>query len=123
MAEDPDQTRSTPVFICVSLDPRALDNPDLDLRYLFPSAVEKRSGGRVVADGYDYEPVEDSPRLHLFFRANREDEVQVTIEVIESERLLGNDLTKGTLVAVKRSGEFRVIWPESAGTSVLLVAP
>ena len=36
--------------------PETLQNPDVDLRYVVPTALEQHSGGAIRDDAYDYEP-------------------------------------------------------------------
>jgi hypothetical protein len=40
--------------LVVRLDPRRLDNPDADIRYLIPDMLAERSAGVISDDGYDY---------------------------------------------------------------------
>lgn len=40
--------------IVIKIRPTALENPDLDLRYLIPAKTSKLTNGRIIDDGYDY---------------------------------------------------------------------
>ena len=41
--------------LVLTLDPKKLRNPDLDLRYVVPDLLTVRSNGNVRDNGYDYE--------------------------------------------------------------------
>jgi hypothetical protein len=96
--------------LAIRLDPRRLDNPDTDIRYLLPDLLAERSAGVLSDDGYDY--VGPEPFLVLFLKASEiEPALNCAIEVIEQVRLLNNDLRPATVVAVERDGRQEVVYP------------
>ena len=74
--------------IYVRLDPRKLNNPDTDLRYVLPDLIVKTCGA-VKDDGYDY--VGDVPFLLL----EAEDIERGLLSVLN---VLEHDTTLGTLL-------------------------
>jgi hypothetical protein len=97
--------------IVLQLDPGRLTNPDMDIRYVLPDLLVERSGGRLVDDGYDYAGDGAAACLLLFFRTDDVGgAVPVVVEVLNSERVLGNDLS-GVAVAVEEERGFRVVHP------------
>ncbi len=98
--------------IFVRLDPRRLQNPDLDIRYLLPDLIAEKSRGGVEDDGYDY--VGDVPYLLLFLKtADNEQGVLFVLDVLEHETFCGNDLLPAAVVAVDRDGKKQVVYPNN----------
>ena len=96
--------------IVLRLDPRLLDNPDLDIRYVLPDLLADRSGGVIADDGYDY--VGERPYLVLFLKAAELGPATDCVrDVIENVRVLDNDLRRGVVAAVERDGRHEVIYP------------
>src|SRR5262245_48205970 len=96
--------------LVLRLDPRLLDKPDADIRYLLPDLLAERSGGVITDDGYDY--VGAGPLLVLFLKASKlKPALACVLDVIENVRLLGNDLRQGVAVAVERRGGHEVVFP------------
>jgi hypothetical protein len=94
----------------VRLDPRRLENPDLDIRYVLPDLLAERSGGAASDDGYDY--VGPGPLLLLFLQAaDVEPALACVLDVIENVHVLGNDLRPAAVVAVHREGRDEVVYP------------
>lgn len=104
------------IKIILRLDPRRLDNPDLDIRYRLPDLLVERSVGVIQDDGYDY--FGDIPLLDLFLTTDDpERAIAVTVDVIENGLVLGNELRTAVVVAVERIDDARVVYPpEQAGT-------
>jgi hypothetical protein len=97
--------------IILQLDPARLSNPDLDIRYHLPDLLITRSSGRLSDDGYDYSSDRLAPFLLLFLHTDDPDAViSVVIDVLKSERVLGNDLSQ-VPVAVEDGDDFRVVHP------------
>ncbi len=95
--------------IIIQLDPTQLTNPDLDMRYKLPDLLVQRSGGRLSSDGYDY--VGEGKCLHLFLETEDVSrDLPVIIDVLKSERLLGNELSAVPL-AVEDGDHFHVVYP------------
>jgi hypothetical protein len=102
---------ATVATILIQLDPGKLSNPDLDIRYLLPDMISDRSGGRIVADGYDYVGESRAPCLVLFLKTDDATAaLPVVIEVLQTERVLDNDLSE-LPVAIEDGTEFRVVYP------------
>ncbi len=95
--------------IVIQLDPALLANPDADIRYKLPDLLAQRSANRVSSDGYDY--VGERNLLHLFLGTdNAERDLPGIIEVLKSERLLGNDLSQ-VPIAFEDGDALRVVYP------------
>ena len=98
--------------IILQLDPTTQANPDADMRYVLPDLLVARSGGSMSDDGYDY--VRDARGVSLMLLFLDTDDVNsavaTVIQVLKSERVLGNDLST-TPVAVEDGDEFSVVYP------------
>jgi hypothetical protein len=106
--------RKSGYSILIRLEPGELDNPDLDIRYTLPDLIAQRSQGLVWPDGYDFakEDQESGPALVLFLWAEElKPALDCVISVIQNDRVLGNDLRKGTVVAVATLQGDRVVYP------------
>jgi hypothetical protein len=102
--------------IIVQLDPNKLANPDLDIRYVLPDLLVAKSAGRLIDDGYDYvETPGDGPGNSFMLLFLRTEDVSAAlpgvIATLQSERVLGNDLS-AVPVAVEDDQGFRVVHPE-----------
>ncbi len=96
--------------LVVRLDPRRLDNPDADIRYLLPDLLAQRSAGVICDDGYDY--VGEAPLLVLFLKVSElEPALACVLDVVENVRVLDNDLRPAAVVAVQREGGHEVVYP------------
>ena len=83
--------------IVIRIDPEALDDPDLDLRYEIPDLLEQRSGGQLSDRGYTHES--DTDALLLFLAASDlSTALPHVITLLENDRLHGNDLATAALV-------------------------
>ncbi|MCL2423493.1 MAG: hypothetical protein FWD11_06300 [Micrococcales bacterium] len=108
-------------WIALKLDPGALENPDLDLRYVVPDRIAELTDGRVADGGYDY--LDDaSPSLVLFMVAESPaDELATVVEILRTELFLENNLWEaGVVVALREDDapdvtfeQFVVVHPES----------
>jgi hypothetical protein len=97
----------------IALNPAALENPDLDLRYVLPDLLTQRSGGLIQDDGYDYGS--DGRELSVFVKADNFDQAaQEIVNLIENTTVLGNDLRKAATVSLERGGVSEVIYPPSS---------
>jgi hypothetical protein len=96
--------------VVMRLDPRRLDNPDTDLRYLLPNLLAERSAGVIGDDGYDY--VGEAPWLILFLKATElEPALACVLDVVENDRVLDSDLRPAAVVAVEGPGGQEVVYP------------
>ena len=86
--------------IAIRLEPRKLDNPDLDLRYLLPETLAARFPDLLESSGYDYAPNE----CILVFLTTASPDVAVAkvLATLETLELLGNHF-RGVTVAVASS--------------------
>jgi len=100
----------TPFRIVVKLDPSALSNPDLDIRYVLPDVLTDRSRGVIRDDGYDY--ASDKIALLIFLKTDHLNKaLSCIIDVVENVQLLGNILRTAAVIAVQREAGFEVIYP------------
>lgn len=99
-------------MIIVRLDLVRLSNPDADLRYVIPDRLAAKSNNAISDAGYDYGSGE-SPPMFIFLQAENVDQaVPQAIDLLSTERLFGNDLTQGTVVAVEGEDGYRVVYPQ-----------
>ncbi len=109
------------VSIVLRLEPDQLSNPDLDIRYRLSEAIERHTEGRIRSDGYDYDDG-IGPAMLLFLLANSEGDIAGVLEVLNSQRILDNDLS-GIGVAIEENGLCRYAYPARlAGSSFVLRA-
>jgi len=112
--------------IVIRLDPKELENPDLDLRYDIPRLLELRSRGSIKEDGYDYEPKPSNAMQIYLSTADLEKAVPLVIELLERQPMHGNFLARASQVGVSEGDalntrEFRIVYP--AGTLGVIVVP
>ena len=84
--------------IIIILDPEKMDNPDLDIRYDLPDRIEEYTNGQAKDNGFDYLP---DDRMAIWL--DTEDyakNVESVIELISSESILDNDLSKAAEIFV-----------------------
>lgn len=77
--------------IIIKLDSRKLENPDLDIRYLLPDAIEKYTDNKVGDNGYDY--ITD---MELGIWLETEDakaNLSSIIRLLKEKKFCGNDLS------------------------------
>jgi hypothetical protein len=99
------------VTVVVRLDLRLLDNPDADICYRLPDLLAERSASVIADDGYDY--VGDGPLLVLFLKVSKlKPALACVLDVVENVRVLDNDLRPAAVVAVKRKGNYEVVYPQ-----------
>ena len=97
--------------ILVRLDPRKLQNPDSDIRYVLPDLIAEKSCGVIRDDGYDY--VGEVPYLLLFLKTEAIDQgMRWILDTLEHETVMGNDLLPAAVVAVERDGQRVVEYPK-----------
>ena len=84
--------------IIITLNPEHMDNPDLDIRYLLPDRIDEFTDGAVTDNGYDYL---DNDIMGLWLETeDAAGNVEKIIELIESEEVLENDLSKAACVYI-----------------------
>lgn len=83
--------------LVIRIDPEALEDPDLDIRYEIPDLLEQRSGGLLTDRGYTHDW--DTDALLLFLATNDiASALPHVIALLENDRLHGNDLAKASLI-------------------------
>lgn len=78
--------------IIIKLNPSQLANPDLDLRYLVPDAIEQYTNQSITEQGYDY--LEDEFRsmcIWLSCEDARAGYVEV-VKCLKEQKILDNDI-------------------------------
>ena len=106
----------------IVLDSEELENPDTDLAWLLPEAIEVRTDGLVVFDYWKYDPGE---RMHLYFRsAEREAGLAAIRAALAGGPVCGNQLSEVLIGWREGSGEsFDAVSPSAAvGTQIAAVA-
>ena len=86
--------------IVIKLDPTLLANPDLDLRYEIPEAIELYTNGQIVERGYDYlEDANNSMTIWL----GCDDANIAYLDVLgcfKQQKILDNDLTQAVEIYI-----------------------
>ncbi len=84
--------------IIITLNSDKMDNPDLDIRYVLPDRIDEYTEGAVTDNGYDYL---DGDIMGLWLETDdAAGNVEKVIRLIESEEILGNDLSKAAQVFI-----------------------
>ncbi|MBP1903755.1 hypothetical protein J2Z32_000367 [Paenibacillus turicensis] len=79
--------------IVVKLDPVLLANPDLDLRYEIPEAIELYTNGKIVERGYDYLEDENNSMTIWLGCDDANTAYLDVLECFKQQKILENDLT------------------------------
>lgn len=78
--------------IIIKLDSRKLKNPDLDIRYLLPEAVEKLTKEKVYDNGYDYL---NNHEIAIWLAADSaKGRYAEVIELMKKKKFCGNNLSE-----------------------------
>ena len=84
--------------ILIVLDSEKMDNPDLDIRYLLPDRIQEYTDGQIVDNGYDYL---DNDEMGIWLDTDdAAQNVEKVIELIKSEQILDNDLSRATEIYI-----------------------
>ena len=110
--------------IVVSMDARALSNPDLDIRYRLPDRIAEITNNAVQGSGYDYIG-EDGFVLAVWLET--EDAAfwyPKVVELLKTETFCDNDLSASALVLVSEEDcadydVCRQVYPEEGETHEL----
>ena len=94
------------ISIAISLNPKDLVNPDLDLRYLIPEKIESATDGEIQDNGYDYV---DGDNIVVYMTTDRKEIIQKAIETIENETILDNKLAESVVVGVNEGNGYEVV--------------
>ena len=101
--------------ILILLDSEKMENPDLDIRYLLPDRIDEYTDGQIRDNGYDYL---DGDVMGIWLETeDAEANVEKVIELITSEQILENDLSKSAEIYISEedSAELencRKVYPE-----------
>ena len=78
--------------IIIILDSTKMNNPDLDICYSLPDRIESFTNGRVRDNGYDYI---SGTEIGIWLETeDAEANVEDILELMKSETILDNDLSK-----------------------------
>jgi hypothetical protein len=100
--------------IAIRLDPKDLENPNADLRYLLPDAIVSRTPTLLADDGYDYD---DAGRMLVFLHTQQIDEaVAAVLKALAETELLGNRFDNATVGVSQEShsddlAQYRIVHP------------
>lgn len=84
--------------IIITLNSDKMDNPDLDIRYELPDKIDEYTDGAITDNGYDYL---DNDIMGIWLETDdAAGNVAKVIQLIESEEILENDLTKSAQVFI-----------------------
>ena len=84
--------------IIITLDSEQMNNPDLDIRYLLPDRIDEYTEGAVSDNGYDYL---DNDIMGIWLETeDAAANVEKVIQLIESEEILENDLSKAACIYI-----------------------
>lgn len=87
--------------IIIKLNPTALTNPDLDLRYRVSERIEKITNGAIQDNGYDYL---DNQMLGLWLQAESAIQHYPTIiKLLQEEKFLNNNLSKAVEIYISEN--------------------
>lgn len=95
------------ISLVLTLDPRELKNPDLDLRYVVPDMLTAQSHANINDNGFDYEDREgdSAPLMAIFLTANDLNSARSTItNFVLHERVLENDLSQAAMLYLEEEG-------------------
>lgn len=89
--------------IIVKLEPGRLENPDLDIRYVLPDAVEAYTEKRITDNGYDYldEDETGGDALGIWLACeNAAEDVKDVVALFQKQRICGNDLSQSAEIYI-----------------------
>lgn len=89
-------------YIRIKISPERLENPDLDIRYVLPDLIIENSDGLIKDGGYDYLDDEVNTMLIYLETPDSGRAVVKVLEVIENNKILGNNLKKNVEIEVEK---------------------
>lgn len=104
--------------ILIRLDPRRMENPDTDLRYVVPDRLAEVSSGILMDNGFDYEEGTDAMLIYLS-TVNLDTALPFVIELLENEMIYENRLADSAKVGTSPLDEteypadFAVVYPSA----------
>ncbi len=78
--------------IIIKLDSRKMKNPDLDIRYLLPDAIEKYTDNKVCNNGYDY--ISDTEIGIWLETQDAKGSLDLILKLLKKEEFCQNDLSE-----------------------------
>lgn len=102
--------------VLIRLDPRRMENPDTDLRYVVPDRLAEVSSGILTDSGYDYEEGTDAMLIYLS-TDNLDAALPFVIELLENKIVHQNRLALSAKVGTspldqtERPADFTVVYP------------
>jgi hypothetical protein len=102
----------------IRLDPRRMENPDTDLRYVVPDRLVEVSSGILMDSGFDYEEGTDAMLIYLS-TDNLDAALPFVIELLENEIIYENQLADSAKVGTspldqtERPADFAVVYPNA----------
>ena len=87
--------------IIIVLDPKKMENPDLDIRYILPERIEEITKGLVKDNGYDYLP--DNSMGIWLDTDDAEKNVKAVVELLSSEKILDNNLSNSAEIYISET--------------------
>ncbi len=100
--------------IIVRLAPERLNNPDLDLVYAIPVALETATKNAISDNGYDY--LADNTIAIWLSAENAEQSYPLVVQLFREEKFLENDLSQSAEIYISQedTAEFdscRLVYP------------
>jgi len=104
--------------VLIRLDPRRMENPDTDLRYVIPDRLAQVSNGILADSGFDWEEGTDAMLIYLSTE-NLDAALPFVIELLENEVIYENRLADSATVGISPLDEadcpadFVVVYPNA----------
>lgn len=104
--------------VLIRLDPRRMENPDTDLRYVVPCRLAEVSSGILTDSGFDYEEGTDAMLIYMS-TDNLDIALPFVIELLEKEMIYENRLADSAKVGTSQLDEteciadFSVVYPSA----------
>ncbi len=100
--------------IAIRLDPKKLNNPDLDIRYEIPGKIEELTSGAIRDDGYDY--LDECGNIMVIYLSSEEPERQIkaVIKILSENVFHGNHILESAEIGIKVLDKYEVIYPPGA---------
>lgn len=86
--------------IVLKLNPTLLTNPDLDLRYEIPEAIEIYTQGKIVERGYDYLEDENNSMTIWLGCGDANIAYLDVLECFKQQKILDNDLSQAVEIYI-----------------------
>ena len=100
--------------IAVRIDPQALEHACAEVSRAFPDRLRELAGG-VIANHISEILNESNAILITLEVTDVPLAVEIIANLIDKERILGNDLRRGCTIAVKRGEQYEIVFPAGGG--------